>query len=161
VSVSVCAGLFGSVSALKCYVCDSSSVTCLEDFFVSLGTSTEDGCVCCAVRCLFFSSLHAVAFHIQGGPKNGATNARPSFCHFLTYLRILFTEIFLSKFAVNWISKIPPHLASCMCCYTTSRNVNVSKTAINDKLQGSVATCLRYGGIVNNQMKKLLLLVCE
>ena len=93
-----------------------------------------------------------------GCAKNGATNARPWFRHFLTYLRNFFTEIFLNKFAVNWISKIPPHLASCMCCCTTSRNVNVSKTAINDKLQGSVATCLRYGGIVNNQMKKLLLL---
>ena len=32
------------------------------------------------------------------------------------------------------------------------------KQAINDKLQGSVATYLRCGGIVNNQMKKSLLL---
>jgi len=32
------------------------------------------------------------------------------------------------------------------------------KQAINDKLQGSVATCLRRGGIINNQIKKGLLL---
>ena len=33
-----------------------------------------------------------------------------------------------------------------------------AKQAINDKLQGSVATCLGYSGVVNNQIKKGLLL---
>ena len=33
-----------------------------------------------------------------------------------------------------------------------------AKHAINNKLQGSVATYLRYGGVVNNQIKKGLLL---
>jgi len=33
-----------------------------------------------------------------------------------------------------------------------------AKQAINDKLEGSVATCLRCGGVVNNQIKKGLLL---
>jgi len=33
----------------------------------------------------------------------------------------------------------------------------MSENAINDKLQGNVATCLRYGGVVN-QIKKGLLL---
>jgi len=33
-----------------------------------------------------------------------------------------------------------------------------AKQAINDKLQGSVATYLRCDGIVNNQIKKGLLL---
>ena len=33
-----------------------------------------------------------------------------------------------------------------------------AKQAINDKLQGSVATYLRYGRVVNNQIKKALLL---
>ena len=33
-----------------------------------------------------------------------------------------------------------------------------SKQAINDKLQGSVATCLRCGVVINNQIKKCLLL---
>jgi len=34
----------------------------------------------------------------------------------------------------------------------------VSKKAINDKLQGSVTTCLSCGGVVNNQIMKGLLL---
>jgi len=33
-----------------------------------------------------------------------------------------------------------------------------AKQAINDKLQGNVAAYLRCGGIVNNKMKKRLLL---
>jgi len=33
-----------------------------------------------------------------------------------------------------------------------------AKQAINDELQGSVATYLRCGGVVNNQIKKGLLL---
>jgi len=33
-----------------------------------------------------------------------------------------------------------------------------AKQAINDKLQGSVATYLRCGGVVNNQIKKGILL---
>jgi len=33
-----------------------------------------------------------------------------------------------------------------------------AKQAINDKFQGSVAAHLRYGGVVNNQIKKGLLL---
>jgi len=52
--------------------------------------------------------------------------------------------------------KIPPHLAyvAALPCETLMS----SKQAFNDKLQGSVATYLRYGGIVNNQIKKSLLL---
>jgi len=34
----------------------------------------------------------------------------------------------------------------------------LAKWAINDKLQGSVASYLRCGGVVNNQIKKSLLL---
>jgi len=34
----------------------------------------------------------------------------------------------------------------------------LAKQAINDKLQGSVATYLRCGGVVNNQIRKGLLL---
>jgi len=66
------------------------------------------------------------------------------------------TGRFFSKFAVKWISKIPPHLAyvAALPCETLMS----SKQAFNDKLQGSVATYLRYGGIVNNQIKKSLLL---
>jgi len=37
-------------------------------------------------------------------------------------------------------------------------NINARKQAINDKLQGSVATYLRCGEVVNNEIKKGLLL---
>jgi len=46
----------------------------------------------------------------------------------------------------------------CICCHTSVWNTNLRKQAINDKLQGSVATYLKYGGVVNNQIKKGLLL---
>ena len=66
------------------------------------------------------------------------------------------TGRFFSKFAVKWISKIPTHLAyvAALPCETLMS----AKQAFNDILQGSVATYLRYGGIVNNQIKKSLLL---
>jgi len=52
--------------------------------------------------------------------------------------------------------KIPPHLAHVptLPCKTFMS----AKHAINDKLQGSVATYLRCGGGVNNQIKKGLVL---
>ena len=43
--------------------------------------------------------------------------------------------------------------AAGICCYTTLWNINVSKQATDDKLQGSVATYLMCGGVVNNQSK--------
>jgi len=43
-------------------------------------------------------------------------------------------------------------------CHTTLWNINARKQAINDKFLGNVATYLRYGGDVNNQSKKVLLL---
>ena len=60
---------------------------------------------------------------------------------------------FLDKFAVNWISTIPPHLAyvSTLPCETLVS----AKQAINYKLQGIVATYSRCGGVVNNQIKKV------
>jgi len=56
------------------------------------------------------------------------------------------------------LTDIKNPIAPCVCCYTTLWNINVSKTVINDKLQGSVATYLRRGGIVNNRIKKGLLM---
>jgi len=55
------------------------------------------------------------------------------------------------QLAVKWISKIPLHLAyaATLPCETLMS----PKQAINDKLQGSVATYLRCGGDVNNQIK--------
>ena len=43
-----------------------------------------------------------------------------------------------------------------VCCETLG--LISANQAINDKLQGSVATYLRCGGVVNNQIKKGLLL---
>jgi len=40
-------------------------------------------------------------------------------------------------------------------------NIIVGKQAINDKLQGSVATYLSYGGIVNNHIKKGFCWACQ
>ena len=61
-----------------------------------------------------------------------------------------FTERFLGKFAVKWMSKVPPHLAyvATLPCETLIS----AKQAINDKLHGSVATYLRCGWVVNNQI---------
>ena len=54
------------------------------------------------------------------------------------------------------LGKIPLHLAYVA---TLPRETLMSaKQVINDKLQGSVAACLRCAGVVNNQIKKGLLL---
>jgi len=52
--------------------------------------------------------------------------------------------------------KIPLHLAyvDTLPCETLMS----AKQAINDKLQGSVDVYLRYGGLINNQIKKGLLM---
>ena len=53
------------------------------------------------------------------------------------------------------VIKIPPHLA--YVATPPSEILVLAKQVINDKLQGSVATYLRCGGVVN-QIKKGLLL---
>ena len=68
-----------------------------------------------------------------------------------------FTGRFLSKFVVKQILQDPPHLAYVVTL--PCKRLMSTKQAINDKLQGSV-TYLRCGGVVNNQIKKGLLLVC-
>ena len=69
------------------------------------------------------------------------------------FKNFFFTGRFLGKFAVKWISKIPTHLATLSCETLLS-----AKQAINDKFQGSVVTYLRCGGVLNNEIKKDLLL---
>jgi len=66
-----------------------------------------------------------------------------------------YSERFLGKFAVKCILNIPPHLAyvATLPCETLMS----AKQAINNKLQGSLATYLRCGGFVNNQIMKGLL----
>ena len=66
-----------------------------------------------------------------------------------------FTVRFHGNFAVKWILKVQPHLA--YVATLPCRTVVSAKQAINDKLQGSVATYERCGGVVNNQIKKSLL----
>jgi len=74
----------------------------------------------------------------------------------LNRFRIFFTGRFLGKFSVKWMSTVPPHLAyvAALPCET----LMPAKQAVKDKLQGSVATYLRCGGVINNQIKKGLLL---
>jgi len=72
------------------------------------------------------------------------------------FLKKKFTGRFPAKCAVKCISKIPSHFAyvATLPCETLIS----AKKAIKDKLQGSVDTYLRCGGVVNNQLKKGLLL---
>jgi len=74
----------------------------------------------------------------------------------LNRFKNFFTGRFLGKFAVKWTLKIAPHVAhvATLLCETLMS----AKQAINDKLQGSIATYLRRGGVVDNQLKKGLLL---
>ena len=67
-------------------------------------------------------------------------------------LKKFFTGRFLGKFVVKCILKVPSHLAyvATLPCETLMS----AKPAINDKLQGSVATYLRCGEVISNQIKK-------
>ena len=69
---------------------------------------------------------------------------------------MFFTGTFLGRFVVKRILKIPSHLVyvAALPC----ESLMSAKLAINDKLQGSVASYLRCGAVVNNQITKGLLL---
>ena len=71
----------------------------------------------------------------------------------LNRFKKIFTGRSLGKFAVKRILKIPAHLAyvATLPCETL---MSAKQAPRNDKLQGSVATYLRCGGVVNNQIKK-------
>ena len=73
---------------------------------------------------------------------------------FLSILNRFKNFFHFGKFAVKWISEIPPHLA--YVATLPSETLMSAKQAINDKLQDSVATYLRCGGCVNNQIKNAL-----
>jgi len=68
-----------------------------------------------------------------------------------------FNGRFLAKFVVKWILKLPPHLAYVA---TVSRETLMSskKPLTTNYKVYSVATYLRCGGVVNNQIRKGLLL---
>jgi len=71
-------------------------------------------------------------------------------------IKKIFTGKFFGKFVVNWTLKLSPHLAqvATLPCETLMS----AKQAINNKLQGSVATYLRCDRVVNNQFKTGVLL---
>ena len=62
------------------------------------------------------------------------------------------TGRFPGKFVCQVDFKMPPHLA--YVATLPFETLMSAKQPINDKLQGSVATRLRSGGVVNNQIKK-------
>jgi len=70
-----------------------------------------------------------------------------------------FTGRFPGNFAVKCVLKIPPHLA--YVATLPYETIMSARQVLNDKLQGSVAAYLRCGGVVNNQIKKGLLLSHE
>jgi len=86
------------------------------------------------------------------GEKMGPCRLMTIILSILTDLRNFFTGRFLGKFAVKWISAIPPHIAhvAALPCETLMSG----NQAINEKLLGSVATYLTCGGVVNSQIKK-------
>ena len=92
--------------------------------------------------------------YIQGGPKNGATLIAIILSNLNRFN--FFSLEDSTVFAIKRILKIPPHLTyvATLPCETLMS----AKQALNDKLQGSVAAYLRCGGVVNNQIKKGLLL---
>ena len=98
---------------------------------------------------------HTYIQPMQGGPKKRGHRLVSIILSNLNRLKKV-TGKFLGKFAIKWILKIQPHLAyvATLPCETLVS----AKQAINDKLQGSVATYLMCGGVVNNQIKKDLLL---
>ena len=74
----------------------------------------------------------------------------------LNRLKKNFTGRFLGKFKVKLILKVQLHLAyvATLPCETLMS----AKQAINNNLQGSVTTYFTRGVVVNNQIKKGLLL---
>jgi len=102
-------------------------------------------------------AIHAnQVLHVQGGPKKWGHRLMITILSNLNRFLQNFTERVLRKFAIKWILKIPSHLAyvATLPCETSMS----AKQAINDKLQGSVATYWRCGWVVNNQIRKGLLL---
>jgi len=95
------------------------------------------------------SSAYSLNLNYRVGQKNWGHRLTTIILSNLNRLKE-FTGRFLGRLVVI---KIPPHLATLPSEILTS-----AEQAINDKLQGSVATYLRCGGVVDNQIRKGLLL---
>ena len=93
---------------------------------------------------------------IEGGRKKQGHKFMTIILSNLNWLKKIFTGRFLGKFAIKQILKITSHLTyvATLRCETLMS----AKQALNDKLQGSVAVCLRCGGVVSKQIKKGLFL---
>jgi len=79
--------------------------------------------------------------HLGSTPRNRAAKRLSN----LNQFKKKFTRRFLGKFVVKWILKIPSHLThvATLPCET----LMAAKQVINDKLQDSVATYLRWGAM--------------
>jgi len=129
--------------------CSRNSKTIMQLY--STKTSTE-------LKFTFVVHYCMIHKYIQGGPKSGVTDSWPYFCQILTDLE-QFIGRFLGKFAVKWILKISPHLA--YVATLPFETLMSAKQAINDKLQGSVATYLTYGEVLITKLKNVYCWVCE
>jgi len=77
---------------------------------------------------------------------------------YLCQMLTVFTILSLADFVVFCSKTVVKNATtSNVCCRTVLWNINVRKQAINDTLQGSAETYLRYGGVANNQIKNSLL----
>jgi len=94
--------------------------------------------------------------YVQGVPIKWGHRLVATIQSNLNRFKKKFTGRFLGKFVVKWILKIPQRLA--YVATLTCETFMSTKQAINDKLQLSVATHLRSGGVVNKEIKKGLLL---
>ena len=80
----------------------------------------------------------------------------------LTDFQNFFTDRFASKYATKPLLTIPPHLtcvAELPCKTSVSENSTKFDACIvmNNKSHGSVATCLKCGGLFSNYFTNLLL----
>ena len=92
---------------------------------------------------------------LKGGSKKGDQRFMTIILTNLNRLKTFYWKI-PDKVAVKWILKTPPHLAyvATLPCETLMS----AKQTLNDKLQSNIAAHLRCGRVVNNQIKKGLLL---
>ena len=94
----------------------------------------------------YFLSVFIKTRNIHGRPKKRGHRIMTIILSNLNPLK-KFDGRFLGKSAWKCILKIPPHLA--YVATLTCETLMSAKQAIKDKLQGSVATYFRCGGVVN------------
>jgi len=137
---------------------ESRECVCFRTFTGQLGQLGQQ----CLIMLLFIviqtvtSRLIRYTYRLTGRAKKVGHGLMTIILSNLNRFKKKFTGRSLDKFVVKWIFTIPPHLA---CVVTLPcETLKSAKQAINDKLQRSVATYLRCGGFINNQIKKCLLL---